>query len=259
MMRNMSVTSKPGAPSTEVGVLDRCMALLSAVESGARSFTQIAQATGLTRPTAHRLLKALQAHGLLASLDSAGYRLGPRVVELASAAERDLPLREVARPVLQSLARTTGESAQLFVRELDRRVCVDVVQSENELRTIVAVGARLPLTAGSAGKVLLAFGPESLQASAIAEATKLTERTPVGPALARQLAATRRRGYATSAGEREPGVGSVSAPIRDRLGQVVAVVSVSGPESRLGRPGRYSAAVLEAAGQIERALAADLD
>jgi DNA-binding IclR family transcriptional regulator len=254
MMRTMSVAAKR---STGVGVLDRCMAVLGALESGARSFTQIAEATGLTRPTAHRLVKALQAHGLLAPLETAGYRLGPRLLDLASAARRDLPLREVAHPVLQRLARTTGESAQLFVREQDRRICVDSVQSENELRTIVQVGATLPLSAGSAGKVLLAFGPEPLQTKAIQDGTKLTARTPVGPALARQLAAIRRLGYATSAGEREPGVGSVSAPVRDRQGQVVAVVSVSGPESRLGKPGRYSASVLEAATQIGKALGAD--
>ena len=253
MMRTMSVAANL---STGVGVLDRCMAVLDAVESGARSFTQIAEATGLTRPTAHRLVKALQAHGLLAAGDSAGYLLGPRLLDLASAARRDLPLREVAHPVLERLAKTTGESAQLFVRELDRRVCVDSVQSESELRTIVPVGARLPLSAGSAGKVLLAFGPETLQTKAI-HAAKLTDRTPVGPALAKQLAGIRRLGYATSAGEREPGVGSVSAPVRDRQGQVVAVVSVSGPESRLGKPGRYSAAVLEAAVQIGRALGSD--
>ena len=248
--------SVAASPSTGVGVLDRCIAVLEAVGSGARSFGQIAQATGLTRPTAHRLVKALQIHGLLTSTGASGYRLGPRLLDLASAAERELPLREVAHPLLQRLARTTGESAQLFIRELDRRVCVDAVQSDNELRTIVQVGVRLPLSAGSAGKVLLAFGPEVLQAKAIAEAVKLTERTPVGPALVRQLAAIRRRGYATSAGEREPGVGSVSAPIRDREGRVVAAVSVSGPESRLGNPGRYSASVLEAAGQIGRQLGA---
>ena len=235
------------------------MAVLQAVESGARTFGQIAENTGLTRPTAHRLVKALQSHGLLTSTDASGYRLGPRILDLASAAERDLPLRQIAHPVLQRLARTTGESAQLFIRELDRRVCVDAVQSENELRTIVQVGARLPLSAGSAGKVLLAFGPDALQAKAIADDTKLTERTPVGPALAKQLATTRRRGYATSAGEREPGVGSVSAPIRDREGKVVAVVSVSGPESRLGKPGRYSAAVLDAARQIGRELGSAID
>jgi DNA-binding IclR family transcriptional regulator len=233
------------------------MAILEAVESGSRSFTQIAEATGLTRPTAHRLVKALQAHALLAAGDSAGYLLGPRLLDLASAARRDLPLREVAHPVLERLAKTTGESAQLFMRELDRRVCVDSVQSENELRTIVPVGARLPLSAGSAGKVLLAFGPEALQNKAIQDAAKLTDRTPVGPALAKQLAGIRRLGYATSAGEREPGVGSVSAPVRDRQGQVVAVVSVSGPESRLGKPGRYSVAVLEAAVQIGKALGSD--
>ncbi len=182
------------------------MAILDAVELGARSFTEIADATGFTRPTAHRLIKAMQDHGLLSAVGGRGYRLGPRLLALAATAMRDLPLRELARPALERLCATTGESAQLYVRDGDRRVCVDAVESPSELRTIVAVGARLPLTRGSAGKVFLAWHEGG-----------------------RGLAAVRRRGWAESVGERAPGVASVSAPVFDRQGGLVAVVSVSGP------------------------------
>ncbi len=70
---------------------------------------------------------------------------------------RDLPLRDLAHPALERLAAVTGESAQLYVRDADRRVCIDAIESSSELRTIVAVGASLPLTKGSAGKVFLAW------------------------------------------------------------------------------------------------------
>src|SRR5262249_26226946 len=147
------------APETPVGVIDRAVAVLEAVEGGARSFTSIVETTGLTRTTGHRLLRSLEDHGFLFHVGGLGYALGPRLLGLATTAMRELPLRELARPALERLARSTGESAQLYVRDGDRRICVDSVESEQELRTIVDVGASLPLTKGSAGKVFLAWGP----------------------------------------------------------------------------------------------------
>jgi DNA-binding IclR family transcriptional regulator len=243
--------SRRAPADTGVGVLDRAMTVLEAVEGGARSFTQIVEATGLTRSTTHRLVRSLEAHGLLLSVGGRGYRLGPRLLGLAEAAMRDLPLRDVAHPALVDLAADSGESAQLYVRDGDRRVCIDAVESANELRTIVAVGASLPLTRGSAGKVLLAWTDDRDRGR--------IEGT-LGPseaeALRRQVAATRRRGWAASVGEREAGVASVSAPVFDGRGAVLAAVSVSGPAERLGSRGgrRYAPAVLAAAQAIRDAL-----
>ncbi len=243
-------------PRTGVGVLDRSMAILEAVEEGARSFTDVVRATGLTRSTAHRLLHAMEDHGLITDAGAHGYRLGSRLLGLAATAMRELPLRDLAQPVLDRLARVTGESAQLFVRDHHRRRCIAVAESDRELRTIVDVGALLPLTAGSAGKVFLAFGPPAVATELIPRAERITPATPVGERLERQLATARRRGWASSAGERQPGVGSVSAPVREPDGALVAVVSISGPEQRVGRTSakRYAPAVLDAAGELERAL-----
>jgi DNA-binding IclR family transcriptional regulator len=245
-------------PKTPVGVLDRTMAILAVVEEGARSHTEVARRTGLARPTAHRLLKSMEAHGLVTYIGGRGFRLGPRLLGLAATAMRELPLRDLAQPVLERLARATGESAQLFVRDHQRRVCIAAAESRNELRTIVEIGAELPLTAGSAGKVFLAFGPPALTAELIATADRFTSVTPVGERLERQLATARRAGWASSAGEREPGVGSVSAPIHEPYGALLAVVSLSGPEQRVGRISakRYAPAVVEAAREIEAALGA---
>jgi DNA-binding IclR family transcriptional regulator len=241
---------------TEVSVLDRTMQILAAVEEGARTFTDVRHATGLPRATAHRLLRSMEIHGLLTFVGGHGYRLGTRLLTLSRTAVRELPLRDLAQPILERVARTTGESAQLFVRDGDRRLCIAAAQSGNELRAIVEVGAALPLTAGSAGKVFLAFGPPILTAQVLAHVEPITPRTPTGDRLDRQLAAARRLGWASSAGEREPGVGSVSAPIFEPLGALLAVVSLSGPEQRIGRISakRYAPAVLEAASEIEAAL-----
>ena len=230
-------------PDTPVGVLDRAVAVLDAVESGSRSFTAIVEATGLTRPTAHRLLRSLEDHGFLFQVGGLGYALGPRLLGLASAAIRELPLRELARPALERLARTTGESTQLFMRDGDRRICVDAVESRRELRTIVDVGASLPLTKGSAGKVFLAWGPPPL-------GERIDDR------LVQQIATTLRRGWADSVGEREAGVASVSAPIFGPTDELLAVISVSGPASRLAalRAPTYAPAVIDAAGEVAATL-----
>lgn len=229
-------------PETPVGVLDRSIAVLEAVEHGHRSFTAIVGATGLSRSTAHRLITALEAHGFLFHVGGLGYALGPRLLGLAATAMRDLPLRDLARPALELLAEVTGESAQLYVRDVNVRVCVDAVESDQELRTIVPVGATLPLTQGSAGKIFLAWGP--------------TGGIDVDAHLAQMLHTTRRRGWADSHGEREPGVASVSAPVFGPGGTLLAAVSISGPTSRLAplRAKERAPAVVAAARQIEQAM-----
>ncbi len=237
-----------------MGVLDRAAAVLEAVGGGARTFTEVAAATGLPRPTVHRLLRALVALGFLSRPDGRGYGPGPRLLRLAASALGEPPLRDLARPALERLARETGESAQLYVRAGDRRICVDAVESRHELRTIVEVGASLPLTAGSAGKVFLAWAEDAERL--VGRAEPLTPATPTGERLRRELRAIRRRGWAASAGERQPGVGSVSVPVFGPRGEVVAAVSISGPVGRVGPAAarRFADAVLRAARRIEAAI-----
>jgi DNA-binding IclR family transcriptional regulator len=249
--------ARPAARDTAVGVLDRAVAVLDAVEAGVRTFTGLVEATGFSRTTTHRLVKSLVEHELLAFRGGDGYRLGPRLLRFAQRATQELPLRNVAHPFLERLAATTGESAQLYVRSMSERVCVDSVESASELRTIVGIGSSLPLTAGSAGKVFLAFddlGPA--RDRLIAEARRWTPASPIGDELRQQIALVRRRGWAHSAGEREPGVASVSAPVFGAFGELLGVVSVSGPASRLGRiaAGRYAKAVLATADDIRAAV-----
>ena len=229
------------------GTLARAVLVLDAVEAGAHRFTEIMRASELPRGTAHRTIRALEELGLLARFPGFGYRLGPRLLRLANEAMRELPLRDVAHPVLERLALATGESAQLYVRSGDVRVCIDAVESSQELRTIVPVGASLPLYAGSAAKVLLAYAPDR---ELHARRARDRERFD------RDVDLVRSRGWAASSGERQPGVGSVSAPVLGPYGIVLAVVSVSGPATRMGRASerRPSAAVVAAAREIERAL-----
>lgn len=249
-MRSVPVAGATRQAGSGVGVLDRSMAILTAVEGGAGGLAEIADRAGLPRPTAHRLLRALESHGLVRRSD-ARYALGPALIRLGSAAARGLALADAARPALERLTRATGESSQLYVRIGDERVCIGAVESPNELRTIVDVGAALPLTAGSAAKVFLAFTDE-------ADRDRLLGSSPSRGDLRADVAAIARRGWAHSAGERQPGVGSVSAPVRADDGTVLAAVSVSGPMSRM-RPAdarRHAERVLRAARDIEETLGA---
>ncbi len=249
---------QPAPHDTGVGVLDRSIAILDAVERGARSHAAIVDATGLARTTAHRLIKSLETHGLLELAGGRGYRLGPRLMRLAAAALREPALRDVAHGALERLSEVTGESAQFFVLAAGSRICVDAVQSTNELRTIVPVGSELPITAGSAGKVFLAWMSATRRDQLIDHAEAFTEATPLGDGLRDQLVTIRARGWASSVGEREPGVGSVSAPVFDRHGGLAGAVSISGPAGRIGRISakRYAPAVLAAAAEVGRALGA---
>ena len=163
--------------------------------------------------------------------------LGPRLRELAAAAGEDR-LLAAAGPVLARLRDVTGESAQLYRRQGDDRVCVAAAERLTGLRDTVPVGATLTMTAGSAAQILLAWEEPDRLHRGLREATFT----------ATALSAVRRRGWAQSVGEREPGVASVSAPVRGPGGRVVAAVSVSGPIERLTRqPGRLHAQIVCAA------------
>lgn len=201
-----------------VGVIDKSVAVIDALATGPCSTSELMERTGITRATVHRLASALEAHGLVRRSADGRFALGYRIVALARTIDGLDTLCDVARPHLRTLSDHTGESAQLYVRDGDHRICVEVAESVHGLRTIVAVGARLTLALGSAGRALTA--PE--------------------------------HGLAVSVGEREPGVASVSAPICDQRGRPVAAISVSGPIERMGPSPeeRFGPAVLEAAGSV---------
>jgi len=222
-----------------VGVVDKVAALLEAVAASPRTLAELVADTGQARATTHRLASALETHGLLGRDPEGRWVVGARWAELAGRPDDDLPA--LAQPLLDRLRDDTGESAQLFIRRGDSRVCVAASDRRAGLRDTVPVGAVLPMTAGSGAKVLLAWAaPE--------DRARLLEQAAFG---ASSLADVRRRGWATSLGEREAGVSSVSAPVW-RSGQVVAALCVSGPLERLGRaPGsRHGASVVAAADRL---------
>jgi DNA-binding IclR family transcriptional regulator len=226
-----------------VGVIDKSAVILEALaEQGSASLGELVEATGIPRPTAHRLAVALEAHGLVGRDEGGRFRLGVRLAAWGGRVPTLPPaLIEHAVNVLAGLRDKTGESAQLYVRDGEHRVCVAAAERPSGLRDTVPIGARLSLTAGSGAKVLLAWADPAAWPPGIDAAA---------------LRAVRQRGWAASVAEREPGVASVSAPVRDGHAAVVAALGVSGPIDRLGRrPGaRFGPTVVRAAVSLEREL-----
>jgi DNA-binding IclR family transcriptional regulator len=223
--------------SSGVGVLDKAAVVLGALESGPSTLAQLVTATGLARPTAHRLAVALEHHRLVGRDMQGRFVLGPRLGELASAAGEDRLLAS-AGPVLAALRDHTGESAQLFRRQGDQRICVAAAERPMGLRDSIPVGSALTMLAGSAAQVLLAWE----------EPDRLHRGLQGARFTATALSGVRRRGWAQSVSEREPGAASVSAPVRGPSGRVVAAISISGPIERISRqPGRLHAPAVTAA------------
>ncbi|SDW77106.1 transcriptional regulator, IclR family [Saccharopolyspora shandongensis] len=220
------------------------MAVLQAVAAEPCGLAELCSRTGLPRATAHRLAVGLEVHRLLRRGSDGRWRPGAALAELAGGAVD--PLLEAAATVLPKLRDVTGESVQLYRRDGMQRLCIAAAEPPSGLRDTVPVGTALSMTAGSGAKVLAAWSDPATQRAVLAEAV-YGERT---------LMEVRRRGWAQSVAERESGVASVSAPVRDTQGNVVAAISVSGPIDRMGRrPGaRWAADLLAAADALQNRL-----
>jgi DNA-binding IclR family transcriptional regulator len=198
---------------------------------------EISQRLGLHKSTAHRLLSLLKKKGLVVMDPTTQlYSLGPALVDLAWIVLRQQDLRTVCRPFMEQLRQATNETVSLNIRMGDKRVCVEELESNQEIKYSQALGLTAPLHVGAPGKALLAFLPDAdlEQVLRILPLTPITPETITDlPALRAELARTRTRGYAVSVGERSTWAAAVAAPIHDRRGQTVAAVSILGPSHRL--------------------------
>ena len=186
-----------------VGVLDKAFVVLNALVARPLSLAESVEVTGIPRATCHRLLSALEHHGAVRRNNEGLYCLGPTLAGLGRGAAVQFPFLERAREIATEIRDRTGESVQVFIAETDGRRCVISLESPNGLRWIVPEGSLFPLARGSAGKVLSA---------------------KTAPA-----------SWVESVEERVKGVASVSAPILDADGHVIAAISISGPLERMSR------------------------
>jgi DNA-binding IclR family transcriptional regulator len=221
--------------------ISRAMAILYAFDETRPELgvTDLSQLTGLDKSTVYRLLSALQQGGLVdQDAETSKYRLGGGLVRLGGLALRDTDLTRIARAHLQDLADRTQETVNLSVMtETGSIVNIEVITSPRRVRNVGWIGREMPLHAVSGGKVFMAHLPqerlEQILADGLPAYTEhtVTERTKLREALEQ----VRRIGYGIAEEELEEGLSAVAAPVRNHEGQVVAIISVSGPSSRLPR------------------------
>lgn len=225
----------------------------------ALTLKQIIDLTGLTRNRIMRLTGTLEECGYLTRSGTGGrFRLGPKLLVLGKVYERNYDLIRLARPIVKKLARETGESASLYVIDGQYRLVLVREEGTQAVRYTVNEGQRLPLYAGASGKVLLAFGPESLSRDLIGR-DRLESLTPntiaTGQDLAQELESIRAQGFAVSEAERNPDAASVAAPVFNHRQDLVGAMSIAGPISRMGtREQVEPAATVAAAAELSRLL-----
>ena len=207
------------------------MLLCFAGEKESLGVTQIAAKVGLYKSTVHRILAALESRGFVRQEDVTGrYRLGHRALELAQAYLSSGDLPTVALDEMQLLRDLAEETVSLYVRDGAERVRVQRAEGPLTVRRVVGLGERLPLYLGASGKILLAWCSERDRRQILDQQLPADFRRS---ALESALDQARQQGWALSQEEREDGVGSVAAPVIDRMGNCVGALAISGPVSRL--------------------------
>jgi IclR family transcriptional regulator, acetate operon repressor len=219
--------------------VERTLDILEAlVEFGSEvGLVEISQAVSLPLATVHRLLGTLIQRGYVKqNRQNRKYSLGFRALQMGSDMRQRFSLRLEARPFLQHLMQSCGESANLAVLDDGEVVYIDQAQSSRILRMFTQIGNRLPAHSTGSGKIMLAFAPPEV-GDGVIRRYGLLERTPHtitdAEVFKRELERIRHNGYALDDQEHEEGVRCVAAPVRDESGQVVASLSVSGPVTRL--------------------------
>ena len=238
-----------------VGSVARAIALLDvlAESDGGARVNELARRIGVNPSTASRLLGTLEAGGLVERTPGGPYRLGLKLVALSDRVLGQLDVRDLARPRLTWLVQETGETASLSVPGGGEAITVDFVPSPSSVASLARLGRPSVAHATAVGKVMLAFG----QAAPPAEPIAYTERTITEPAaLAEELDSVRGAGIAEAVGEREPDLNSLAAPVIGRGGELVAILGLQGPATRLPASTRRSLRepLLQAARELGRSL-----
>jgi DNA-binding IclR family transcriptional regulator len=233
-------TGKPAARQVES--VQRAIAVLDELGAahGELGTNEIARRTGLNVSTVSRLLATLSGGGLVRHVPATGrYRLGIRILQLASVARENQDIRVLARPYLEELSQLTGETATLSMPGEHDVLTVDFAQSDASVRSVAAIGRNSVAHATAVGKVFLAWGGQLPEG----ELAGYTGRTVTDrAALAVQIEKVRAQGWAQAAGEREPELNAVAAPVSDATGRLVAILGVQGPATRFTQRAMRTAA-----------------
>jgi DNA-binding IclR family transcriptional regulator len=247
--------------NTPVQSVVRAADVLLSLLGGPLSLASIADVTGLSKPTVHRLLATLSLSQLvIQNHTTREYLLGPTCLGIADAVRRGLGgLDVIAGNHMQSLVVATQETVALYALVGTQRLCVAAVPSPQPIRYTAEVGATKPLYTGSMGKILLAFSDETRRRDLLDQMRLVpitTETITDRAVLEKQIIETRSQGYLVTREEQTEEVASISAPVFSANGQILAALSVLGPTVRMPDTvmARLRPMVIAAAADISREL-----
>lgn len=247
-----------GSMATE-GMLEKGLSILETLggHPNGVGVSQVAREVGLPVSTVHRLLATLVKRGFVSfDSESRRYYLGLRVFELSSRVSLVKGLSEVALPTMRKLARMTGESVFLAVREGTELVYIERVEGQSRIQISGTIGARGPLYCTSQGKSILAFMPET-EREEILDRIHLERRAPNtitdSEKLRKELVRTRKRGWAVADEENEEEIRAVGVPLMNGRGRPIAAMSVATPVFRVSLQDleKWAPLLSEAAREIE--------
>lgn len=225
--------------SDAVQVVDRVLDILEYLseEQQPRGPTEVANATGLNKTTVYRLLSSLQQRGYIEKNDTQGtYRIGVKLVEVASNHINNLELQTEARPYLHEMQSELGLIVHLGILDKHEVVYVEKMDINPNLRKYAQIGARVPAQCSSLGKCMLAglSSDELAHSMRRCKFPRYTERTITSiRELKTYLQKVRKQGWAVDNEEYSPGQRCVGAPIYDYRGDIIAAISASGPTNLL--------------------------
>ncbi|HSF15281.1 MAG TPA: IclR family transcriptional regulator [Vicinamibacteria bacterium] len=225
------------APTGAQAVL-RAIALLKSftTERPEKELSELARDTGLSRSTTHRLVGALESEGLVVRVSRSGrYRLGPSTVALGARALRSSKIRELAHPLLEALARESGETATLEVLSDGKMLILDEVLGAHLIGASPSLGTSWAIHATSTGKALLSTLPrEKMLELLSAPLARFTARTTTAlHVLETELARAREQGFAVAYEELEANYAAVGAVVHVPMEEPYATLSIGGPVARL--------------------------
>jgi len=244
-----------------VGVLKKALRILELVQASGSGLgvNEIGQKINISRSTAYRVLSHLEREGYVARTDRGVYRIGAKLIRLASQANSQSALQEVARPLLQKLSQATGETVNLAVLDGDQVLYIEVNESAHDFRLVSKIGMRRPIYSTALGKALAAFlrPGECEYLIGLMSFQRLTPQTITSRTeLERELEKVRCQGYALDNEETVLGARCVGAPILNSRGEALASVSIAGPVTRVSEDKipRFAVALRQAATEISNYL-----
>ncbi|WP_199543413.1 MULTISPECIES: IclR family transcriptional regulator [Prauserella] len=221
---------------------------------------ELARRLRLPKSTVQRALRTLWTAGWICpdGAEVTRWVLTTRALHIGQRAIADLSVRDAATAIMHELRKETGETSHLMVREGDRAVLIERVETEHPIRAVIPLGSAVPLHGSSNGKAMLASLPrEQVREILGGKLERYTGRTIVDwDEFFAELDRVAKRGYASNVGEWRTDITAVASPIFDHDGTPVASISISAPGSRMTEDLRegYGELVIEAAQRISATL-----